>query len=258
MPILPTYPGVYIEEIPSGVRTIMGVSTSVAAFIDYFKSGPMNKAVQIFNMGDFERVFGGIDLNSEASYAIQQFFLNGGTEAWVVRTASGNVAKAKVQILSAVGGAAAFSVEAINEGKWGNDLHVRIDYNTSDPTTLFNMRVSEYISSGGKVLPGRSEIFRNLSMKSSLPSYVKTVINDENSGSKLVRVKDVGTTRPLQNGTVSGDLSAFPEITSASPVVNVTIGTEGTFSATLEKKPATLAEARERLEKAIRSSKPAL
>src|SRR6266511_3991370 len=85
MPVAPTYPGVYIEEIPSGVRTITGVATSVAAFVDFFKRGPMNKAVQIFNMADFQREFGGLDTRSEASYAIQQFFLNGGTEAYVVR-----------------------------------------------------------------------------------------------------------------------------------------------------------------------------
>ena len=108
MPIKPTYPGVYVEEIPSGVRTIMGVSTSVAAFVDYFKYGLMNKAVQILNLGDFEREFGGLDSNSEASYAIQQFFLNGGTEAWVVRTASDTdekpLAKSQVNILSGIDG----------------------------------------------------------------------------------------------------------------------------------------------------------
>jgi len=32
MPVQLSYPGVYIEELPSGVRTITGVATSVAAF----------------------------------------------------------------------------------------------------------------------------------------------------------------------------------------------------------------------------------
>jgi len=92
MPISPTYPGVYIEELPSGVRTIVGVSTSVAAFLGYFARGPLNNPVQIFNMGDFEREFGGLHKKSEASYAISQFFLNGGSQSWVVRTASADVA----------------------------------------------------------------------------------------------------------------------------------------------------------------------
>jgi phage tail sheath protein FI len=67
MPTAPTYPGVYIEEVPSGVRTISGVATSVAAFVDFFARGPMNRAVQVLNMGDFEREFGGLDARSVAS-----------------------------------------------------------------------------------------------------------------------------------------------------------------------------------------------
>ena len=33
MPVAVSYPGVYIEEIPSGVRTITGVATSITAFL---------------------------------------------------------------------------------------------------------------------------------------------------------------------------------------------------------------------------------
>jgi phage tail sheath protein FI len=80
-----SYPGVYIQESPSGVRTIVGVATSIVAFVDNFSRGPTNQAVQIFSSADFERQFGGLDINSEASYGIQQFFLNGGSEAYVVR-----------------------------------------------------------------------------------------------------------------------------------------------------------------------------
>ena len=61
MPGTYTYPGVYIEEIPSGVRTITGVSTSDTAFVDFFGRGLVNQAVRITSFGDFERVFGGLD-----------------------------------------------------------------------------------------------------------------------------------------------------------------------------------------------------
>src|SRR6476619_67588 len=88
MPVMVSYPGVYIEEIPSGVRTIVGVATSIGAFVDFFARGPMNQAVRVLSFADFERNFGGLDTRSEASYAIQQFFLNGGTEAYVVRATS--------------------------------------------------------------------------------------------------------------------------------------------------------------------------
>jgi phage tail sheath protein FI len=80
-----TTPGVYIEEIPSGMHTISGVSTANTAFIDSFKSGPVNQAIQIKSFADFEQEFGGLDPGSEASYAIQQYFLNGGQSAWVIR-----------------------------------------------------------------------------------------------------------------------------------------------------------------------------
>jgi phage tail sheath protein FI len=78
-------PGVYIQEIPSGMHMISGVSTSNTAFIDFFKDGPINQAVAVNSFADFGQKFGGLDAGSEASYAIQQYFLNGGQSAWVVR-----------------------------------------------------------------------------------------------------------------------------------------------------------------------------
>ena len=44
MPVRPTYPGVYIEEVPSGVRTITGVATSIGAFLGTFRKGLLNEA----------------------------------------------------------------------------------------------------------------------------------------------------------------------------------------------------------------------
>ena len=77
MPITPTYPGVYVEEIPSGVRTITGVATSITAFIGMAKWGPVNEPVTIFNYGDFERAFGGLGIDYPLSYTVRDFFLNG-------------------------------------------------------------------------------------------------------------------------------------------------------------------------------------
>src|SRR6266566_7115325 len=85
MPITPTYPGVYIEEIPSGVRTITGVSTSVTAFAGLAKTGDVNVATRVLSFADYERSFGSLVSYSEMSYAVRQFFLNGGSEAWIIR-----------------------------------------------------------------------------------------------------------------------------------------------------------------------------
>jgi phage tail sheath protein FI len=80
-----TYPGVYIEEIPSGVRTITGVATSITAFVGRALSGPVNEATTINNFGDYERIFGGLWLGSSMSFAVRDFFLNGGGQAVIVR-----------------------------------------------------------------------------------------------------------------------------------------------------------------------------
>jgi len=87
MPAQLTYPGVYIEEIPSGVRTIIGVSTSVTAFVGAAKRGKINNATHILSFRDYERLFGGLSQDSQMSYAVKQFFLNGGNDAWIVRLA---------------------------------------------------------------------------------------------------------------------------------------------------------------------------
>lgn len=267
MPITPTYPGVYIEEIPSGVRTITGVATSIAGFIGFFKRGIMNRPVQIFNMGDFNREFGGLHLKSEAGYAIQQFFQNGGTEAWVVRTASGSVRAASVQIQSSIEGATALTIEAgqldpiahplsTNPGAWGNNLRVKIDYPMPTSGDSFNMTVFLVESRNGREVVVQSEEFRGLTMTSNDTKFVQTVVNDRFSGSKLVRVTATGNDRPLQNGTLSGALNPFPNITNNSPQVNVSIGTDASGTATLSSVPTTLAEARTLLEAAIRSARP--
>jgi phage tail sheath protein FI len=85
MTVTPTYPGVYIEEIPSGVHTIIGVATSITAFIGRTKKGVTNTGVTLTSFGDFERSFGELDHDYPISYAVADFFANGGTQAVVVR-----------------------------------------------------------------------------------------------------------------------------------------------------------------------------
>jgi len=229
MPSTLSYPGVYIEEIPSGVHAITGVATSVAAFIDYFSRGPTNKPVHIFSMADFDREFGGLDPKSEGSYAVQQFFLNGGTEAWVVRVvttgdivAINNAFASSVQIGDAIGGGNALLVTAISEGTWGENLRTKVDVN-GVAAGEFNLTISEVSVSGGRVSVVRQEIFRNLSMVSTKRNFVSKVVNDTNTGSKLVRVSAPGANRPLANGTFSEPHTANPTV-PVSPTVSVTIG----------------------------------
>ncbi|QGZ59470.1 Ig-like domain-containing protein [Paraburkholderia acidiphila] len=80
-----TYPGVYIEEIPSGVHTITGVATSIAAFVGWAPQGPVNAATLVQSWAGYAAVFGGLDARSQLGYCVSQFFLNGGTQCYIVR-----------------------------------------------------------------------------------------------------------------------------------------------------------------------------
>jgi len=162
MPVSPTYPGVYIEEIPSGVHTITGVATSVTAFIGYTPRGPLNDPVHIFSFADYERAFGGLAIDSPLSYSVKHFFDNGGTDAYVSRVAN-KAAAAAVTLRNGTGGAAidVLRLTAASEGNWGNNLRVDVDYATANPASLFNLRVTELVEQNGELIPGTVETFRN-------------------------------------------------------------------------------------------------
>lgn len=136
-----TYPGVYIQEVSSGVHTITSVGTSITAFIDFFREGPTDEAVEIFGTADFQRIYGGLDDRSEAGYAIAQYFLNGGSSALVVRVANGEaVASAALHMLPAPD--EVLLAEAANAGRWGNHVRIDVDYATVDPEHTIKHKVT--------------------------------------------------------------------------------------------------------------------
>jgi uncharacterized protein len=87
MPDTPTYPGVYVEELPTTVRSITGVRTSVTAFIGRALKGPVKYPQLIHNFEHYKRIFGGLWKPSNMSYGVYQYFQNGGKEALIVRVA---------------------------------------------------------------------------------------------------------------------------------------------------------------------------
>jgi phage tail sheath protein FI len=188
MPIATTYPGVYIEEVPSGVRTITGVSTSNTAFIDFFSRGPMNQAVQVTSLDDFNRRFGGLHRDSEASYAINQFYLNGGSIAWVVRVASGDPVAAQYRF--PLGGSPAngeLVVNAASPGLWAKGhVQVAVDLKVRE-NGLFNLAVRELSEDKRRVVA--SEVHRNVSTNPTSPRFVKDVVT---AASDLVAIASVG------------------------------------------------------------------
>jgi phage tail sheath protein FI len=120
MPVTPTYPGVYIQEQPSGVHPIIGVATSITAFVGRTQRGPVGIPTTINAFADFERIFGGLDVTSQTSYAVRDFFLNGGSQAIIVRlihngTGTGLIAVDNVKL------------QAASQGKWGANLRLTVD-----------------------------------------------------------------------------------------------------------------------------------
>lgn len=207
MPPTLTYPGVYIEEIPSGVHTITGVATSIAAFVGWAPRGPTDRAALVQSWSDFANQFGGLDSRSLLGYAVNQFFNNGGNEAYIVRlVASAAVVAANNADTQAVSasvaipgnGGNAFTVTAIDEGQWANSVYgVRIIVNPADANRFSVLVV--YTPAGGQETT--VETFTNLSLNAADPQSrsVASVINDPATGSQLVRVSGVSTFLPTPN-----------------------------------------------------------
>jgi uncharacterized protein len=212
MPVHVSYPGVYIEEKPSGVRTIVGVATSIGAFVDFFAQGPMNKAARVLSFADFERQFGGLDRRSEASYGIQQFFLNGGSEAYVVRTtsttANNGAVSAAISLDDSVGGTPVLTATARSEGDWGNGVRIDVDFavhatKDQDPKEMFNMTVTRLSTVNGKQQVLVTETFRNLVIHPTQPNDAAAVVN---AGSNLITLEaasDSTGKRPAMTGSLS-------------------------------------------------------
>jgi uncharacterized protein len=80
-----SYPGVYVEEMSTGIHPIEGVSTSTAAFVGPARTGPIDAPVHVQGYGDFVQTFGSGSPPSPLDLAVRLFFENGGSDAVIVR-----------------------------------------------------------------------------------------------------------------------------------------------------------------------------
>jgi phage tail sheath protein FI len=219
MPLPRTYPGVYIEEVPSGVRTIIGVATSITAFIGRAARGPVNDPTTINSYGDYERLFGGLWVDSTMSFAVRDFFLNGGSQAIIVRLHNGASAAKITLPTGAPDPNDALILEAANVGSWGDNLSVSVDYNTKDPAdnTLFNLTVTEK--------GGATEKYFNVTI-TSLPGLLDRSSNlaqvqKDNAGNPIIP-----NVRPLETGVEVTPLSP-PLSPPTSPPATAAAGSDG-------------------------------
>lgn len=196
MPATLTYPGVYIEEVPSGVRTITGVATSIAAFVGRARHGPVNEPVTINSAADFERIFGGLWTGSSLGFAVRDFYNNGGRQAVIVRLYREDIA-AGAEPASAQIDANGLGLQAASPGSWSNGLRARVE--AVDPalddeiaaglgvttTDLFSLRVRD---THGNV----EEQYRNVTVVES-PRRIDRLLAEQ---SQLVRVDTMGSPTP--------------------------------------------------------------
>jgi phage tail sheath protein FI len=184
MPQQLTYPGVYIEEVPSGVRTITGVATSIAAFVGRTARGPINDPVMLTSFGDFERRFGGLTRLSSLGFSVRDFFQNGGSQAIVVR-----LYKAGADPETATIDANGLHLRAASPGSWGNALRARVEFGSGlvspdladewaaefpgiTENNLFNLIVHDRMPGGA------TEEYRNVTVVDS-PRRIDTMLENQ-------------------------------------------------------------------------------
>ena len=228
-----TYPGVYVQEVPSGARTITGVATSIAAFVGMAKNGPINEPTLVLGFRDYVRTFSEDTSQGEMTDQVRQFFLNGGAQAYIVRIAKDSAAST-VEIPTGIGGVT-LNLTAKSDGTLGDALRATVDYNTANPESTFNLTIfRERTDASGNITIAESETHSNLTMDPASPRYVKLVVQN-NSG--LVNADVVGSvtrndsfsissvtapTEPLLNTLVS---NAFPDTPGEVKKLQVRVGT---------------------------------
>ena len=208
-------PGVYIEEIPSSAHTVTGVSTSATAFVDFFARGPVNQAVQVDNWNDFQRIFGGLDTRSEASYGVYQFFLNGGQIAWIIRLVNTDAVTAAAT--------ATISVSSPGGGAQTAGGTVNVAYSAPNPPT--GAKITALLSTDG----GRTFATAKASGKGTNP-FAATTASPVSITLPSLTAPATGVVRlTLNDGSgnlvASADSATFPILPATGSALTVTAPT---------------------------------
>jgi uncharacterized protein len=178
-----TFPGVYVEEIPSGFRAISGVSTSIAVFVGMTKRGPLLTPTRVLGFRDHERIFSADTSQGEMTDQVRQFFINRGEEAFIVRIADGAL-EATLNLRNADNDVV-LTLESRDAGFDANQLRARVDYNTASPERTFNLTIfRETFDASGAPVVSASETHTGLGMDPDGPRYAVTILDQQ---SQLVR-----------------------------------------------------------------------
>jgi phage tail sheath protein FI len=181
--------GIELAQQSRNSHAIDRVPTGVAAFIGRTLKGPVNQALTVRSFAEFQQHFGGLWQPSTLSYAIEQFFENGGREARIVRVVNG----ARPPTLTLAAGSAVLRLVALNPGS-REYLRASVDYDglTAAEQERFNLVVQRVRTAGSELVEDQ-EIYRRVSIEPGSGRYVSDMLLE----SRLVRVTGtVPTQRP--------------------------------------------------------------
>lgn len=189
------HPGVYIEEIPSGVLAIEAASTSTAAIIGPVGRGVVGEPELVTSIAQYARKFGELDdptgsvrdLGDEVDYfglAVNGFFGNGGTKAYIVRVAQ-EEASATVNLPHPTASDKAFVLTAKSPGKWANSLIVRLS--TVDATATPDLTLGYELELGIE-RDGEFEILESFSGLGLADDSVQPLARTVTASSQLVEI----------------------------------------------------------------------
>ncbi len=195
------HPGVFVEEVSSGVRPIEGVGTSTAGFVGVTSKGVPNKATFITTWTDFVRKFGYLTEDSFLPYAVAQFFGNGGKRCYIVRALNviSSVA-ASLQLADRETSGPArktLQINANGAGAWGNGLLVTVQNGTNDPIGEFKLVIAQ--DTPDNIV----ELFDNLSMDPGSQDYVETSINNVSDFITVKNLEALEVSAPAQATTAA-------------------------------------------------------
>ena len=195
-----SYPGVYVQEVPSGVRTIVGVGTSTGMFIGTAKKGPINRPVRCTSYADYARTYGEDVSGGQMVRYVKLFFLNGGTDCYVMRIADGEL-QAQI-VLRNEAGTNTLRLTAKDAGLAGNDIRAAVTFAGAQPEVTFNIELFRVgLDSSGQRVRTDVESFSGLSMDPLSASYAQDYLTQK---SKLVDATDLGVAASPHGTSISG------------------------------------------------------
>ena len=180
MPTL-TYPGVYIQEISSGVRPIDDRQHLHGRLRRPGGDGTGPAYARHAAGRSSSAYYGSFIADGYLAHSVFQYFNNGGRQCYIVRVTRSDAVVASVTVQNrAATPVAGVTFSAKNKGAWGNCLVLQIEDGTADPGNEFKVSVRRQTDPA--VVPANFkditplEVFDNLSIDPNAPNYVVSVL----------------------------------------------------------------------------------